>query len=76
MTLVVRFTGGCEAKVYSAMMIFKNKDRNYPIRGLEDNVPGVCYRTQPKGWMDGRLFAEYLNERRANPLDKYGKTIS
>ena len=73
MTLVVRITGGSQAKIYSSMMIFQNKDRNYPIRGLQDNIPGICYRTGPKGWMDRKLFAEWVAETRANPQDPHGR---
>ena len=73
MTLMVRVTGGVDAKIYASLMIFSNKDRNYPIRGLPDNVPGVCYRTGPKGWMDQKVFVEWLEEERANPPDKYGR---
>ncbi|OWZ21184.1 hypothetical protein PHMEG_0004301 [Phytophthora megakarya] len=29
---------------------------NYPIRGVKDNVPGVCYRTCNKGWMTQKNF--------------------
>ena len=74
MTMIVRITGGVNAKVYPSMMIFKNKDRNYPIRGLIDDVEGVSYRTGPKGWMDKRVFVQWLDERRANPRDRYGRT--
>lgn len=73
MTLVVRITGGAEARVHAAMMIFQNKDGNYPIRGLIDDVPGTCYRTGPRGWMDKRIFAEYMGETKANPPDRFGR---
>jgi DDE superfamily endonuclease len=73
MTLMVRVTGGVDAKIYALLMIFTNKDRNYPIRGVPDDVPGVCYRTGPKGWMDRKVFVQWLEEKRANPPDKYGR---
>lgn len=73
MTLMVRVTGGVDAKIYASLMIFSNKDRSYPIRGLVDDVPGVCYRTGPKGWMDHQVFVQWLEEKRANPPDKYGR---
>ena len=38
------------------MIIFHNQGRNYPIKGVPDNVPGACYRTQPKGWMDRNVL--------------------
>ena len=46
--------------IEAPMLIFTNLSSNYPIQGLEDNVPGVCYRTGPKGWMDQALFAEFF----------------
>ena len=55
------------------MIIFKNKDRNYLICGLEENVLGICNWTQPKVWMDGRVFLEYIEEKRENPPDQYGR---
>ena len=73
MTLMVRVTGGVDAKIYASLMIFSNKDRSYPIRGLVDDVPGVCYRTGSKGWMDHQVFVQWLEEKRANPPDKYGR---
>jgi hypothetical protein len=33
------------------MLIFTNSNDNYPIRGLDDNIPKVCYRPGLKaGW--------------------------
>lgn len=66
MTMVVRITGGANAKIAAPFMIFKNKDRNYPIRGTPDDIPGVSYRTAPKGFVDRALFAEYFREKRAH----------
>ena len=43
-------------------MIFKNKDRNYPIKRVPDNVPGTAYRTGPKGWMDNIVMKQWLCE--------------
>ena len=51
--------------IEASMLIFTNSGSNYPIRGLEDNIPGVCYRTEPKGWMDQALCAEFFAEPRA-----------
>ncbi|POM81398.1 Hypothetical protein PHPALM_633 [Phytophthora palmivora] len=30
-------------------MIFMNAEGKHPIRGVKDNVPGVCYGTKPRG---------------------------
>lgn len=64
-TMMVRLTGGPDARIEAPMLIFKNENRSYPIRGVPDNIPGVCYRSQPKGWMDGELLLEWLSESRA-----------
>ena len=55
------------------MMIFTNASSNYPIRGLPDNIPGVSYRTSPKGWMDQRLFPDFFLEPRAFQADMHGR---
>lgn len=43
-------------------MAFKNKDRNYQIRGVPDDVPGVSYFTGPKGWMDRTEMLKWFLE--------------
>ena len=48
MTMVVRISGGRGSSLEVPMIIFTNANSNYPIRGLEDSVPGVSYRTGPK----------------------------
>jgi hypothetical protein len=72
MTMVVRITGGRRGKLEVPMMIFSNPNRSYPIRGVEDNVPGVSYRSAPKGWMDKSIFAEYFSDQRSYQGDAHG----
>ncbi|KAE8880253.1 hypothetical protein PF003_g35736 [Phytophthora fragariae] len=74
-TMVVRISGGASGYIHPPMMISTNANRSYPIRGVADDVNGVCYRTGPKGWMDKRLFREYLQERRALAADSCGRQI-
>jgi hypothetical protein len=38
--------------IEAPMLIFTNTHRSYPIRRLEDTIPGVTYKTGPKEWMD------------------------
>lgn len=64
-TMMVRVTGGARAAIQTPMLVFKNDNSSYPIRGVPDTVPGVCYRSGKKGWMDGRVFKEWLTEPRA-----------
>lgn len=64
-TMMVRITGGSRARIEVPFLIFRNAGRSHPIRGVPDIVPGVCYRSSPKGWMDGVNFAEWLREKRA-----------
>lgn len=51
-TIVVTLIGGIKSRIEPGFMVFKNKDRNYPIRGFLDDVNGAAYSTGPKG-MDG-----------------------
>lgn len=64
MTMVVRLSGGRNAKIENGFMVFKNQDRSYPIRGVPDDVEGVAYRTGPKGWMDTTVMPQWLRETR------------
>lgn len=63
-TMLVRLTGGRDARIAAPFMVFKNVGRHYPIRGVPDNVPGVAYRTGPKGWMDSIVMPQWLSETR------------
>jgi hypothetical protein len=49
MTVVIRISRGRRSMVEAPMLIFINGNNNYPIRGLEDTIPGVFYQTGPKG---------------------------
>eukprot|EP00644_Phytophthora_capsici_P001836 jgi/Phyca11/108009/e_gw1.14.752.1 len=46
------------------MLIFKNKSSSYPIQWLPDSVKGVCYRSSPSAFINGRLMTEWLEEPR------------
>ncbi|KAL2643484.1 hypothetical protein R1flu_011071 [Riccia fluitans] len=48
MTMVVKITGGPNAKIGVPFMIFKNKDETHPIRRVPDDRTDVCYRTTKK----------------------------
>ena len=65
MTLVVRISRGRLSMIEAPMLIFTHPKRSYSIRGLDDNIPGVSYRTRPKGWMDQNLFVDFFQEPRA-----------
>lgn len=77
MTMMVRISGGANAFIHPPMIIFKNEKRSYPMRGVPDNIPGVCYRTSPKGWMDSATWLKWLSERRAidSPLPGTSRTL-
>src|SRR4051812_17362333 len=51
------------------MMIFPNKNRSYPIRGIDTNIPGVSYHTGPKGWMDWQTLIKWLSKPRVISKD-------
>ena len=50
MTMVVKIAGGVNAQLELPMMIFQNAQDNYLIRGVPDDITGVCYLTGKKGW--------------------------
>lgn len=57
-----------------SFMIFENKARKFPFPGVPDTVPGLPYRTGPKGRRDQRVFVEWLSEssnRRLTLVDNY-----
>ena len=58
MTMMVRLTGGRDARFETPMLVFKNSNCSYPIRGVPDDVPGVSYGSGKNGWMDGPVFVE------------------
>ena len=70
MTMCVRISGGVNARLEKTMMIFKNVDSRYPMKTLPlDSVPeNMCYRTGPKGWMDRRVFREWIQELEKDPF--------
>jgi hypothetical protein len=64
MTMFVRLSGGARSQLQPAFMVFQSTG-SYPIRGVDDYVPGVAYRVGKRGWMDRRVLAEYFGESRA-----------
>jgi len=66
MTLMIRLTGGPHARIYNPCVIFQNTSESYPIRGVPNDVPGICYRTTKKGFITRKLWAQYLQEPRAH----------
>jgi DDE superfamily endonuclease len=74
-TMYVRVSGGARAQLQPSFLVFQS-DGTYPIRGLEDNIPGVSYRVGKKGWMDRKVMAEYFGEHRAiRPLAQGAQRI-
>lgn len=50
--------------VSAVEMVFMNKDRQYPIRGIRDTVEWLYYRTGPKVLMDTNVIPQWISERR------------
>ncbi len=73
LTMVLRIFGGANASIHQSFLIFKNKQRNYSMKNLPDNVEGVSYCTRPNGWMDQIVFNEWLNESRTIEKDVEGR---
>lgn len=55
------------------MLVFINQNHAYQIRGVHEHVPGFSYRSGKKGWMDNRVFSEWLSEPREIKKDSLGK---
>lgn len=64
MTMMVMLGGGLRSRFEIPMMIFQNDRCSYPMQGVPDTVPGVCYSSGPKGRMDTRVFEEWLSGKR------------
>lgn len=73
MTMVIRISGGRRAIIEAPMLIFTNSNSNYPIRGLEDSIPGVSYRTGPKGWMTQSIFPQFFEDPRSYQPDVHNR---
>lgn len=71
MTKVVRITGGKNGLIHPPFIIFQNKSRNYHIRGLPDDGPGVSHRPGTKGLLDQRELDEGPLEIRAISKDDF-----
>lgn len=56
--------GGCpRSHLRVSINLFQSKTCSYSIRGWSDDVPGACYGTGPKEWMDRKVFLEWLKEK-------------
>ena len=64
MAMLLRLSGGKDAKMEPPFMIFKNKVRNYPIWGTLDNIPIVAYCTGTKGCIHRNSLSQWLLGRR------------
>ena len=73
-TMVLRLRGGPNARLEAPFIIFKNRNSNYPMMNLPDNIEGVSYRTQPQGWMDNNVFLQWVHESRAICTDPDGRS--
>jgi DDE superfamily endonuclease len=72
-TMMARISDGKGAVVWQPLYVFHNVGRSYPMKGVPGDIPGVAHRTQSKGWVDGKVFAEYLNESRMLKRDRRGR---
>lgn len=65
MTMMVRISGGVHATIHPPMIIFKNSNGPYLIKGVPNTVPGVWYRSSKKTWVDLVKWKDWLSEGRA-----------
>lgn len=62
--MVVRLSGGLSDHIEPPLLIFKNKNRNYPIRKVANLNNRVTYKTRPKRWIDVTVMPQWLAERK------------
>ena len=74
MTMMVRLSGGKNALIMPPMLVFQNADSVRSIRNVPDTVPGVFYRTSPKGWIDRDVWKEWLQHEKSISSRFDGKT--
>lgn len=65
MTMIIEIFEKQRSMIKTLMLIFTNSNDNYIIHDLDDNIPRVCYRNRPKGWMDKNSFWKIYFESRA-----------
>ena len=63
-TVCFRVSGANVGKIEKLLLVFQNPNFNYITVGVPDDIPGVTYRTSPKGWVSQSLFAQYLSDTR------------
>lgn len=63
MKMLVMLSGERYLAIFHPFMILKNEHRNYSIRGVPENLPGVSYITDPRGWMYNKVMVLWLRER-------------
>ena len=72
--MVSRLRGEVDTKLIQLFLIFKNRDRNYPLANLPKNIDGASYRTHPCARMDQTVFEEWLHEPPAIDRDVGSRT--
>ena len=65
MTMMIRLKGGKNALIVQPMLVFQNAESVRFIRNVPDTVPGVFYRTSPKGWIDGDVWKKWLQHEKS-----------
>lgn len=67
MTMLVRLSGGKDAKIETPFMILEDAERIYPLGGVPDYVDNCSYRTAPQGWIDEAVSIQYFSEKGVMP---------
>lgn len=61
-TMTIPLGGDSNAPIMTHFMIFRNKERNYPICGVPNNINWFSHRTGPKICMDSNFMTEHFSE--------------
>lgn len=50
--------GGAHEAIHRPMLLLITTACSYISRGLPNNVPRVCYRSSPKGWLGAQVWKQ------------------
>lgn len=73
MTMTVLLPSSHDAGLKPPFMVFQNRDKAYLIHSVPDDVPRVCFRSFPEGWMDRTVVIQCKKDSRVITKLKNGR---
>lgn len=62
-SVVTRVRGGSHSQIESVIIILKNRNSKYLIKGVPDLFGCVSYRSEPLGCIGRRIFNESMQKK-------------